>query len=200
MTTDKNYGGFSFSTWERKAVMSLQTNGDRAASNRFRRLPVVFGKVSAFLILLIALVLGPIGMIRLNKVWGWPQWKIPVFQAIGGGLVVCAVTVWFYCSHLFSSDGKGTFFATEPTRQLVTTGLYRYSRNPFYVAHVAFLLGWFLLSGCPTVLLYTGLAIGFIQAVIIWWEEAGLRKRFGEDYARYTQAVPRWLFIRSCRT
>ena len=180
--------------------MGLQTDDDRAAGSRFRRLPIIFGKVLALLILLIALLLGPIGMIRLNRAWDWPRWKLPAYQVIGGGLMVGAVAVWFYCSHLFSRVGKGTFFATEPPRHLVTTGLYRYSRNPIYVAHVAFLLGWFLLSGCPTVLLYTGLAIALIQAVIIWWEEAGLLDRFGEDYERYTQTVPRWLFIRSRRT
>jgi protein-S-isoprenylcysteine O-methyltransferase Ste14 len=64
---------------------------------------------------------------------------------------------------------------------------------------VAFLFGWFFLFGCLTVLLYTGLAIALIQAVIIWWEEPGLRKRFGKEYERYAQTVPRWLFIRSCR-
>jgi protein-S-isoprenylcysteine O-methyltransferase Ste14 len=158
---------------------------------------MALGKISAALILLIALVMGPIGMVRLNSLWGWPRWKIPVCQVIGGGLMVSAMAVWFYCSHLFSRIGEGTFFATEPPRRLVSSGLYHYSRNPFYVAHVAFLFGWFLLSGCPTVLLYTGLAIALIHAVIIWWEEPGLRKRFGEDYERYTQAVPRWLFIRS---
>jgi len=160
---------------------------------------MVLGKISAIIILLIALLLGPIGMIRLNEAWDWPRWKIPVCQVIGGGLMVGAVAVWLYCSRLFSRIGKGTFFATEPPRYLVTAGIYRYSRNPIYVAHVAFLFGWFLLSGCPTVLLYTGLAIALIHAVIIWWEEPGLRERFSEDYERYTRTVPRWCFIRPRR-
>jgi protein-S-isoprenylcysteine O-methyltransferase Ste14 len=179
--------------------MSLKSADGRTTSRRFRHLPVVLGKIAAVLILLMALVVGPTGMIRLNSVWNWPRWKIPACKVIGGGLILCAAAGWFYCLRIFSWIGKGTFFATEPPRRLVTSGLYRYSRNPFYVAHITFLFGWFLLSGCPTVLLYTGLAIALIHAVIIWWEEPGLRKRFGEDYERYTQTVPRWLFIRSGR-
>jgi protein-S-isoprenylcysteine O-methyltransferase Ste14 len=175
--------------------MSLQCDDDHTTIGRSRRLPIVLGKISASLILLIAMVIGPIGMIRLNGLWGWPLWKIPVGQVTGGGLMVCAMAVWIYCSRVFSRIGKGTFFATEPPRHLVSSGLYHYSRNPFYVAHVAFLCGWFLLSGCPTLLLYTGLAVAVIQAVIIGWEEPGLRKRFGEDYERYTRTVPRWLFV-----
>ncbi len=200
LLTGINYEDWSPPTWERNVIMSLQPDGDRATIKRFRRLPIMLGKIAALLILAIALVLGPMGMISLNKAWGWPRWQIPLCQVIGGGLMIGAAAVWLHCSHLFSRIGKGTFFATEPPRRLVAAGLYRYSRNPFYVAHVAFLFGWFLLSGCPTILLYTGLAVALIQAVIIWWEEPGLRERFGKEYERYTQTVPRWLFIRSRRS
>jgi protein-S-isoprenylcysteine O-methyltransferase Ste14 len=165
--------------------------------NRSGHFSVQLGKAAAVLILLVALVLGPLAMIRLNQAWGWPRWTIPAFQELGSALMVAAAAVWVYCWRAFSCIGKGTFFATEPTRAMVTTGLYRYSRNPFYVAHVAFLLGWFLLSGCPTLLLYSGLAFAVIQSVILWWEEPGLRRRFGADYARYVKTVPRWLFLRS---
>jgi protein-S-isoprenylcysteine O-methyltransferase Ste14 len=107
-----------------------------------------------------------------------------------------AVAVWLYCSRLFSRIGKGTPFINEPPKHLVTSGLYSHSRNPIYVAHVAFLLGWFLGSGCVALLPYTGVIIVLLHAFIVRWEEPGLRERFGEDYVRYTQTVPRWLFLR----
>ena len=86
-------------------------------------------------------------MIDLNQRLDWPRWHNPAGQIIGGGLMAGAVAVWLYCSRLFSRIGKGTPFINEPPKHLVTSGLYSHSRNPIYVAHVAFLLGWFLGSG-----------------------------------------------------
>lgn len=157
----------------------------------------VLGKISLVLMLWIVLVVGPIAVIRFNDAWSWPRLDIPAGRATGGGLMVGALVVWLHCSRLFSRVGRGTPFVTDPPTKLVIAGLYRYSRNPIYVAHVAFLLGWFLRSGRLSVLLYTGLMIGLIQAAVVWWEEPGLRERFGEDYTRYTQKVPRWIFIRA---
>jgi protein-S-isoprenylcysteine O-methyltransferase Ste14 len=153
-------------------------------------------KISIALALFIVLVLGPVGMIDLNQRLDWPRWHNPAGQIIGGGLMAGAVAVWLYCSRLFSRIGKGTPFINEPPKHLVTSGLYSHSRNPIYVAHVAFLLGWFLGSGCVALLPYTGVIIVLLHAFIVRWEEPGLRERFGEDYVRYTQTVPRWLFLR----
>ena len=156
----------------------------------------VLGRITAIAILFVVLVEGPRRMIELNAEWQWPRWQVPAGRLIGGALMIGVVAVWLYCSRLFSRIGKGTPFVTEPPKQLVTAGLYRYSRNPIYVAHVAFLFGWFLRSGCPAVLLYTGVIVALIHAEILWWEEPGLRARFGADYVRYTHTVPRWLLIR----
>ena len=165
-------------------------------SGNFR---AVLGKISIALALFTVLVLGPAGMIDLNQRLDWPHWQVPAGRMIGGGLMAGAVVVWLSCSRLFFRIGKGTPFINEPPKHLVIAGLYRYSRNPIYVAHVAFLFAWFLGSGCFTLLPYTGFIIVLLHAFIVWWEEPGLRKRFGEDYARYTQSVPRWLFIQPRR-
>jgi protein-S-isoprenylcysteine O-methyltransferase Ste14 len=173
----------------------MSGQGDHTAVRRPGTLYAALGRLSALLTLLIVLVLGPIRMIELNQAWGWPRWQVPAGRAIGAGLMVGAVVVWLYCSRLFSRIGKGTPFVTEPPRHLVTAGLYRYSRNPIYVAHVALLFGWVLRAGDLTLVLYAGLVIALLQAVLVWWEEPGLRERFGEDYVRYTQSVPRWLLV-----
>jgi len=169
---------------------------DDATSERPRTRYRVLGRIAALAILYVVLVEGPRQMIQLNAEWQWPRWQIPGGRLIGSALMVGTVAVWLYCSRLFERVGKGTPFVTEPPQQLVTVGLYGYSRNPIYVAHVAFLLGWFLRSGCPAVLLYTGVIVALIHATIVWLEEPGLRERFGEAYVRYTHTVPRWLSIR----
>jgi protein-S-isoprenylcysteine O-methyltransferase Ste14 len=78
----------------------------------------------------------------------------------------------------------------------VITGLYRHSRNPMYVAHAAYLLGLFLYRGELCLLLYAALYVVAIHTSIVLGEEPELRERFGEEYDRYTQTVPRWLWRR----
>lgn len=173
----------------------MSSKPDQAPIRRLLLLTEALGKVAAILLLGLVLVLGPMGMIRLNEAWGWPRWRVLAGQVIGGGLIVGAVAVWLYSSSLFSRIGGGTPFVVDPPKRLVTVGLYRYSRNPIYVAHLAFLCGWFLIFGHLTLLLYAAVWSVVIHAVIVRWEEPQLRARFGEDFVRYTRSVPRWLLM-----
>jgi protein-S-isoprenylcysteine O-methyltransferase Ste14 len=78
---------------------------------------------------------------------------------------------------------------------MVASGLFRYMRNPIYLAGVTLLLGVGLLYapwrlqdlGLPAVLLlYFHLAVVFV-------EEPDLRRRFGAPYEQYCKQVPRWV-------
>jgi len=82
---------------------------------------------------------------------------------------------------------------TQPPTRLVVDGLYLYSRNPIFVADVAILLGLFLHRGELLLLLYAGLVTVVAHALVVLREEPELRRRFGEEYARYEHAVPRWI-------
>jgi protein-S-isoprenylcysteine O-methyltransferase Ste14 len=64
-----------------------------------------------------------------------------------------------------------------------------------YSAHAAILLGLFFYSGELSLLLYAGIYIGVIYTWIVLREEPELRKRFGAEYDRYMQRVPRWVTI-----
>jgi protein-S-isoprenylcysteine O-methyltransferase Ste14 len=75
----------------------------------------------------------------------------------------------------------------------VTDGLYLYSRNPLYVAHVPVLLGWYVASGRLAVLLCAGAVAALFHGSIVLREEPALRAQFGEDYVRYTATVARWI-------
>lgn len=80
------------------------------------------------------------------------------------------------------------------------SGLYRFSRNPIYIAYVAILVSYFLYSGELTLLVYAGLWALQCQAFIVWVEEPDLRRRFGLMYDQYARKVPRWVGVSSFQT
>jgi protein-S-isoprenylcysteine O-methyltransferase Ste14 len=138
-------------------------------------------------------ILAPIGMVRLNDALGWPLWRTPVSEALGGALMIASLAVILYCSNLFSRIGGGTPVPVEPPRHLVIGGLYRYSRNPIYVAQVGILLGLFLHRGEAALLLYTCIWAGLVHTLVVRREEPELARRFGPEYERYRARVPRWI-------
>jgi protein-S-isoprenylcysteine O-methyltransferase Ste14 len=75
----------------------------------------------------------------------------------------------------------------------VTSGVYQVTRNPMYVGLVFFLAGWAVYLGALWPFLGPVLFVPYVNRFQIEPEERILAKLFGEDYARYTARVPRWL-------
>ena len=97
------------------------------------------------------------------------------------------------CFADFVHRGRGTPAIYDPPRELVVAGLYRYVRNPQYVGVVLVLLGEALLTGMVVLFGYAALmAVGY-SLFVRYYEEPTLGRLFGEQYARYREAVPRWL-------
>ncbi|MGO1245831.1 MAG: methyltransferase family protein [Oceanisphaera sp.] len=84
-------------------------------------------------------------------------------------------------------------FAPEQTRQLVTRGLFRYSRNPIYVGDALIILAWGLWLGNVLTLVWLVPFILYMSKVQIAAEERALVTKFGRDYQDYCQQVRRWL-------
>ena len=81
----------------------------------------------------------------------------------------------------------------QPTRAIVTSGPYRYTRNPVYVALCAANLGiGLILCDLSPIVLTLALATALHFGVILP-EERYLERRFGEAYASYRDRVHRWL-------
>ena len=76
--------------------------------------------------------------------------------------------------------------------KLISTGPYRFSRNPMYVSEEATLIGWTLYFGSPG-LLALSLAVAAAMRYAVSREEETLRERFGESWEQYAAAVRRWL-------
>src|SRR6266540_351001 len=89
-------------------------------------------------------------------------------------------------------DRRGTPAPVAPTETLVVGGLYRYVRNPMYVAVVAAVLGQALLLGRAVLLAYAAAVWLCVAAFVRWYEEPVLAARYGARYEAYRRAVPAW--------
>jgi protein-S-isoprenylcysteine O-methyltransferase Ste14 len=116
----------------------------------------------------------------------------PPLQAIGALLVLAGAAVLLHAFARFVVEGLGTPAPVAPPERLVVGGLYRYVRNPMYVAVAATIIGQALLLGRPALIAYAALFMATVAAFVRWYEEPTLADRFGEEYAAYRRAVPAW--------
>src|SRR5689334_13727701 len=63
------------------------------------------------------------------------------YQYAGAFLFVVGLAIMLHCIINFAVNGRGTLSPADPTKKLVITGLYKYSRNPMYVGVMLVLVG-----------------------------------------------------------
>jgi protein-S-isoprenylcysteine O-methyltransferase Ste14 len=122
-----------------------------------------------------------------------PFFEMPFFRFAGGMLIALGVAGLLDSFVRFAVQGVGTPAPVFPTRHLVITGLYRYVRNPMYVAVVSTILGQGLLLGNVTLLEYGGLVWLLFHLFVLVYEEPTLRASFGSEYKVFCTEVPRWI-------
>jgi protein-S-isoprenylcysteine O-methyltransferase Ste14 len=125
---------------------------------------------------------------------GWRSNHSPLpLVALGALLVAAGAAVLLHAFARFVSEGLGTPAPIAPTEDLVVGGLYRYVRNPMYVAVGATIVGQALLLGRPGLLAYAALFWLVVAAFVHGYEEPTLSARYGDRYDAYRRAVPAWL-------
>ena len=136
--------------------------------------------VPTVMIFICVIVLGLLG-------WNDMGWPVAVRVGLGIPLIVVGnVVVW---RGVFSIGVKATSGAAS---DLNTSGLYRWSRNPQYVADIAVLAGLAILSGAALASLaaVSGIAV---LALAPFAEEPWLKSIHGQDYIAYSKQVRRYL-------
>jgi protein-S-isoprenylcysteine O-methyltransferase Ste14 len=112
---------------------------------------------------------------------------------VGGWIVLAAgVAVLAEAFVRFVIEGRGTPAPIAPTERLIVGGLYRYVRNPMYLAVGATVVGQALVLGQLILLLYAAAFAVAVAVFVRWYEEPTLRRQFGERYETYRRAVPAW--------
>lgn len=151
---------------------------DAAQERRRRALPPLY-----FLVALIIQAL--LGRVGAPFVADWLR--------LAGSVVVLAgllLTVWG--AGVFGKAGT-TVHPHEQPSTLVTSGPFRFSRNPMYLGMAMALLGTALLFGKLLPFIVPFVFASTISRRFIQPEEERLHAQFGEMYAAYTNRVRRWL-------
>jgi protein-S-isoprenylcysteine O-methyltransferase Ste14 len=131
--------------------------------------------------------------------WWLTRWQVrgplahwaPV-RAAGLIMLALGVIVLVQAFARFVSEGRGTPAPVAPTERLVIGGLYRYVRNPMYLAVVAVIIGQGLALGQPVLLAYAAAVWVTVASFVRCYEEPALARQFGEQYQAYRRAVPAW--------
>ena len=118
---------------------------------------------------------------------------IGAFRYFGLGPIAIGVAIYLWCSYSFVFFGKGTPIHAMPPKELVVRGLYRFVRNPMYIAGCLVLAGEALLFQSKELLIYLLVMFGIFNIFILAIEERELSNTFGESYQRYRKSVRRWI-------
>ncbi len=113
------------------------------------------------------------------------------FLAIPLWLIGSTIVLWSFRDLTFK--GRGTPLPTDPPKELVITGPYRYVRNPIYVGVVLIYIGYFSWFGYWAILIYAVLAFIGAHSFVVLYEEPTLKGKFGASYEEYLKNVPRWV-------
>ena len=157
-----------------------------------RRLSAILGS-AIFLVIAPGIVAGYVPWLLCRWHVGPPLLGASSLRIAGVLLIVAGFPVLLDSFARFALQGLGTPAPIFPTSRLVVSGLFRYVRNPMYVAVGALIFGQGLLFGSVSVLEY-GIAvwIGFSLFVLLY-EEPTLRRTFGPEYEEFRANVPRWI-------
>ena len=125
---------------------------------------------------------------------GWhggdaPPWPLRV---VGLALIAVGGVVLLMAFVRFVTEGRGTPAPVAPTQRLVVGGLYRYVRNPMYLAVLAIVLGQAIVLWRPILFGYAALVGLAFVSFVTGYEEPTLRQAYGEEYEAYRRAVPGW--------
>lgn len=126
----------------------------------------------------------------------WPQFLFPIqlVDAIKwiGVAMTCTGVVFFLIAVIAMRDNWRAGIDESQTTNIVTTGIYRISRNPAFVGFDILYIGTTL--ALSSVVMFAAATIGvFLMHMQILEEEKYLGKTFDEDYTKYMKNTPRYL-------
>ncbi len=118
---------------------------------------------------------------------------VPAFlKNIGFALVVIGFLLGLAAFNEFRK-ARTTLDPHGSTSQLITSGIYRFTRDPIYLGFLLMIIGLPLNSGLYWGVVMAPLYVVMLNRLVIEREESYLAKKFKDAYTGYTSRVRRWL-------
>jgi protein-S-isoprenylcysteine O-methyltransferase Ste14 len=124
---------------------------------------------------------------------GWPRVPGLPIVPLGVMLVALGLSISIPSALLFRREGTEIDPISEANKKLVISGLFRFTRNPMYLGFVIVTLGIAIWIGAWPMLLAPVATFAVANWVHIPFEEAKMRRQFGDAYDNYVHRVRRWI-------
>jgi len=124
----------------------------------------------------------------------FPALDLGLPAAVGAPFLAAALTVGAAAIYGFRK-AKTTInpMTPEASSALVSGGVYRFTRNPMYLAMLLVLLGWACVVSNAAALVMLPVFVAYLNRFQIRPEEQALQARFGAGFESYRKRVRRWL-------
>ena len=116
----------------------------------------------------------------------------PAAFAVGTVVAGLGLAALVACFLQFVREGRGTPAPLAPTQELVVGGLYRWVRNPMYLAVGTIILGQALMFASVGLVVWFALFALAVVSFVTAYEQPTLRRTYGASYDAYCRAVPAW--------
>ena len=136
--------------------------------------------------------------IGISNLYVIQLYKLPVFldylrsPELGGSVILVSFILIFLSVGLFRQNTEDPNPITQ-TNRLITNGIYKYIRNPMYLALVIFQIGLGISLSFLHISLMSIFTIITLHYFVIKREETYLKKLFGVDYESYITKSKRWI-------
>ena len=141
-----------------------------------------------------------VGLLVAAAMWGVSSWPpvlplAPGLRLVLAGAVALVGLAFDVLGLIAFRQARTTINPLRPgnTSVLVTSGIYRFTRNPMYVGLACLLTAWAVYLGALWPFFGPLLFVAYINRFQIGPEERVMRGKFGEEYAAYAARVRRWL-------
>lgn len=130
----------------------------------------------------------PIPLLLLMFVTAEPN---KISTTIGTAVIILGEVIRIYSVSFIGSISRTR--KESLGHNLISSGPFRYVRNPLYVGNFLITMGFATYAAQPWFIVFAALAFGFQYYCIVKYEETLLVARFGEEYELYCRQVPAWI-------
>jgi protein-S-isoprenylcysteine O-methyltransferase Ste14 len=159
-------------------------------------LPRWMARLSMLFIFAVAIPLGhgvvPWALSLMTERHGWTGGVPSAWNVLGLGPLAFGIGLLAWIAIVAMRSVPPRLALGSTGNYLLTSGPYRVTRNPMYLAELSLWFGWMLVFGSLAVGLGFAALIATFHWFLVPWEERSLQRRLGDRYRAYATATPRW--------